>query len=225
MNRFAAILALFLLFINSGYSAAHAETFSKLSFEHIVMLRQAKSEALTEYISLAELLIEWVEEVKPDIAKKAADRYLKLPGILQKLKDNARQTGAKGIEITAATGLDELDAEIGLWIMGKAASMEAELRSAANLQAARRSLEPVATLVAERERKQQVITDVILLIADVLSEPGGRDKEWRDPELERGKGNKLRPSANGVPAFVTPTKVGVQVESLNDEAGFRPSPE
>jgi hypothetical protein len=210
MNRLAAILALFSSVITSGYSAAYAETFSKLSFEHIVALRQATSgEALTEYISLAELLIEWVEEDKPDIVKTAADRYLKFPGILQKLKENARRTGAKGIEITSATGLDGLDAEIGLWITGKAASMEAEHRSATNLEAARRSLEPVATLVAERERKQRVITDVILLIADVLNEQE-RSKEWRDPEMERGKGNKLRPSATGLPKGDRPLSYAVK---------------
>jgi hypothetical protein len=201
MKRFAAILAVSSLFVAKSCSTAHAETFSKLSFEHIVALRQAKSgEALTEYISLAQLLIEWVEENKPDIAKEAADRYLKLPGILEKLKDKARQTGAEGIEITAATGLDELDAEIGHWITDKAASMEAELRSAAaNLEIAHRALVPIVTIVGERERKQKVIGDVILLIAEVLNQQGERDKERRDPEIERSKGNKLKPSATSVP--------------------------
>lgn len=201
MKRYAAILVLCSLFILKGYSTAHAETFSNLSLEHIMVLRQAAAgDSLSEYISLAELVIEWIEKERPDIAGKAAGYYLRLPGIVEELKDGARQTGSAGIDAAPVMDFEELDAEIGRWIADKTASMKAGLRSAeANIEIAHRALAEIAGLVGIRERKQQLIADVILLIADVLGEEDGRDRELHDPEIERGKGNKLKPSAVGGP--------------------------
>jgi hypothetical protein len=239
MKRFVALLTLAWLEI-AGNTAAHAETFSELSLGRIAMLRQtALAEAWSEYVRLAEFVIEKSVKEMPVIARKAADHYQKLPGILHQLKDHARETGGRGIEITAGMGLDQLDAAIEEWITHKSASMEAELHLAStNLKIAHKAVEPISALVGERERKQQVIAQVIVLMVDVLNEQAKRDQDQRDLDLERGKRDKLEPTAiytpmsdrikdGRVPAdltFINPAHAGVQLETRRHEAGFRLAP-
>jgi hypothetical protein len=83
-----------------------------------------------------------------------------------------------------------------MWIAAKSGSMETEIRFVlGRIRNAERALAPVSALVEERERKQKVIAKVVAIIADLVAEQERRDNQQRDLQIDKGKTDKLEPSA------------------------------
>jgi hypothetical protein len=185
VNFFAGLMLVALV---GGSQSAAAQTSPPLPFP--------PQETWAEYLNLAELVIEKTRKNKPAIASEAAERYENLPAIIDELAAQARRTGGKGIEAASGAFSAELNQSIEKWIAAKSGSMETEIRFVlGRIRNAERALAPVSALVEERERKQQVIAKVVAIIADLVAEKERRDKEQRDLQIDKGKTDKLEPSA------------------------------
>lgn len=185
MNFFAGLMLVALV---GGSQSAAAQTSPPLPVP--------PQETWAEYLNLAELVIENTRKDNPAIASEAAERYKNLPAIINELAAQARRTGGKGIEATSGAPSAELNQAIEKWIAAKSGSMETEIRFVlGRIRNAERALAPVSALVEERERKQKVIAKVVAIIADLVAEKQRRDKEQRDLQIDRGKTDKLEPSA------------------------------
>jgi hypothetical protein len=91
--------------------------------------------------------------------------------------------------------LEQLDTAVEHWLGEKTASVERELRLAfEELKIAGKAFEPLPDLVSARERKQKVIRDVALIIVEVLKQDSEENGE-REPDQEKGKTDRLEPSA------------------------------
>jgi hypothetical protein len=205
--------------------------FSALAFplSFLLMLGPARGQqsepAGADYISYAEKLIERTRQEKPDIANRADELYKRLPAIVDQLEEEAKAAGSAAAHPGIGTGAPQIEAEMERWISEKGANIDTEIRFAAGrLKTVREAMQPVMALMAERQRKQQIISSVIILIKDFLA---GEDGAPDDSDVDRNKADR-EPSAsngtrNGPFSFVTPTKVGSSLKRLKVklDSGFR----
>ena len=147
-----------------------------------------------DYIAYAEKLIEKTRQEKPDIASRADELYKRLPTIVDQLEEEARAAGSplpgQGIE----TGSQQIEGEMERWISEKGANIDTEIRFATGrLKTVRQAMQPITSLIEERQRKQQIISNVILLIKDFLAV---EDAAPEDPDVDRNKADRVEPSAS-----------------------------
>jgi hypothetical protein len=167
-----------------------------------------------DYIAYAEKLIERTRQEKPDIASRADELYKRLPTIVGQLEEEARAAGGSSPSLSIQTGSQQIEAEMERWIGEKGANIDTEIRFAAGrLKTVQQAMQPITSLIEERQRKQQIISNVILLIKDFLAVEGVAPE---DSDVDRNKADRVEPSASNrtrddpLP-FVTPTKVEVQL--------------
>jgi hypothetical protein len=125
-----------------------------------------------EYINLSQTLIEKTRRQNPQLLNEGSkpDEKSADPSALQDIEGTAR----------------ELDQAVEKRFAGTSA-VETELRFlVGRFRTARTALQPAIELAAERERKQRVIAEVIVLITGVLSEQTDAQKEQSDWQ----RGNK-----------------------------------
>jgi hypothetical protein len=167
----------------------------------------------TDYDAYAEKLIDKIRQDKPEIARRADELYKRLPAIVGQLEQEARMTGSRAENPSLNTGSPELVTEMERWIGLKGTTIDTELRFAVGrLKAVQRAVQPVEALIKERQRKQQIIANVIMLIKDFLQ---GRDRDFEDPEVDRNKSDRVGPSAsNGAPVHSLQTPPGTAALSM-----------
>ena len=174
--------ALFLPLV-AGVGTAQTETSQEVSLEQIATLRKLgphSAQAWAEYMNMSQAMIERIQRQRPEVMKEVQERYEKLPDAMTASKDIDKITL-------------ELDAAIEKRISGGGSTIDVELRFlAGRLRTVRTALQPVIELVEERERKQRVIAEVIVLITGVLAEQAGSQKEQSDLRGS-GKADSLAP--------------------------------
>jgi hypothetical protein len=121
------------------------------------------------YISLAEALIEKTRREKPAVARAADELQLQLPRIISELEQKARSDQPKG-SFASADSPEEAVAALEIQVARRGTQIDTELRFAlGRLKTAQGALRPISSLVEQRERKQQLISEVISLIGNLLS--------------------------------------------------------
>jgi hypothetical protein len=174
MKGIAPLNSLLLLLVLGSQASAQQPTLGSLI-------------AGADYASYAERLIERTRREKPEIADRADELYKRLPGIIEQLEKE------EAAPAKAVIDSPELDARMERWIVEKGANVGTEIRFATGrLKTAQLALEPIKALIEERQRKQQIIASVILLISDFLAE---RDRGSEEPEAEKNKSDRVGPSA------------------------------
>jgi hypothetical protein len=147
-----------------------------------------------DYIAYAEKLIERTRQEKPDIASRADELYKRLPAIVDQLEEEARAAGSPPAGLAIQTGSPQIEAGMERWIGEKGANIDTEIRFAAGrLKTIQQAMQPIKSLIEERERKQQIIGSVILLIKDLLAVEDGAPE---DPDVDRNKSDRIGPSAS-----------------------------
>jgi hypothetical protein len=182
MKRPALFIPFFLL-LPSGPLAAQQEG-------------QPLARSGADYIAYAERLIERTRQERPEIASRADELYKRLPAIVDQLEREAKASG-QGAKFGMEAGSPQLEAGMERWIGEKGANIDTEIRfTAGRLKTVQRAMQPVKALIEERQRKQQIIASVIMLIWNLLSGEGGAGDE---PEAEKNKSDRVGPSASHEP--------------------------
>ena len=145
-----------------------------------------------DYVAYAERLIARTRQEKPEIASRADELYRRLPAIVDQLEREAKATG-QAAKFGMQAGSPQLEAGMERWIREKGANVDTEMRfTAGRLKTVQRAMQPVKALIEERQRKQQIIANVIMLIRNLLAGEGGSGEE---PDAERNKTDREGPSA------------------------------
>jgi hypothetical protein len=143
-----------------------------LLFPNDVLAQQASpsiSDLDAHYLDLAEAVIEKTQREKPTIARAADELRQQLPGILPQLEQRARADVTNGSSARVASP-EEAVAALETQVARRGTQIDTELRFAlGRLRTAQGALRPIVLLVEQRERKQQLIGDVIGLISSLLS--------------------------------------------------------
>jgi hypothetical protein len=175
-----------------------------ISFSFFVLLEPACGQEPTptptlsgaDYIAYAEKLIERTRQEQPDIASRADELYKRLPAIVDQLEAEARAAGRPSSSLGLQTGSPRIEAEMERWIGEKSANIDTEIRFATGrLKTIEQAMQPIKSLIEERQRKQQIISSVILLIKDLLA---GEDGTPEAPENDRNKSDRVGPSASNM---------------------------
>jgi hypothetical protein len=169
--------------LSIGAAAGQSEELPQLSLAEIAMLREQSAhspETWLAYISFAEVVIEKAMRERPGIVAQAA-----------------ASNGRTERVATKSPDLAALDAAIGRWIADKTPPAQLEISLAeAQVETTLGELRPAAALMDERERKQRVVAEVIMVIAELFSD------RLRDIQINKGKSDKLGPSAvNALPRY------------------------
>ena len=147
-----------------------------------------------DFVAYAEKLIETTRREKPDLASRADELYKRLPAIVDQLEREARAAGSKADNPGMETDTPQLEAQMERWIAEKGAHIDTEMRFATGrLKIVRQAMQPVVILIEERQRKQQIIASVIILIKDLLD---ARDGSPEEPDADRNKSDRVGPSAS-----------------------------
>jgi hypothetical protein len=92
--------------------------------------------------------------------------------------------------------LERLESSVDRWIGEALDPHEAELdRARSQLREAKWAVGPLLSLSAQRQRKQEVIAKIAIIIADVLRELEKREEEQRRLDKIKGKSDRMEPSA------------------------------
>jgi hypothetical protein len=146
------------------------------------------------YISLAEALIDKIEQEKPDVARAADELRQQLPEILPELEQRARADQTKGLSVHANSP-DDAIADLETQVAKRGSQIDTELRFAlGRLRTAQGALRPIVSLVEQRERKQQLISAVIGLIDNLLS---GKPLQPQPPDFPSGESKADRAGPAG----------------------------
>jgi hypothetical protein len=210
----AAILSLLLIVTPS----ARAQPFDDPELEQIRLLHELDPYSLevwTKYLALQEQLIQKAMREQPAIVEQADKKFENLPATLHEMKrslPSAPERGLSGDLITGSLPLDQsgegfgtlrrgelaqLEASVEDWIRAALAANELELRaSGSELREASSILPPLIKIAKERERKQEIVAKIVVIIADVLEELSRREEEQRRLDQNKGKADKLEPSAS-----------------------------
>jgi hypothetical protein len=188
------IRAVLFLLLAAGAGTAQTAASPEVSLEQIAALRKLgphSAEAWAAYLNMSEAMIERIRRENPEVMNEVQQRYKKLQGTI-KSSDDADE-GAQ-----AANSL-ELEAAIEKRISGSGGATDAELRFlTGHFRTARTALRPVIELAEERERKQRVIAEVVVLITGVLAEQTGQQNEQSDLQGDR-KADRLASKPGNVP--------------------------
>ena len=204
MNRFFLVAGLSLLL--GAAHAALAQPFDDPELKQIRLLHQLDPfslEAWTKYLALQEQLIEKAMTEQPAIVDQANKKLENLPVAIEEMKRQLPSTAERALsgELTmgAPTRADELaqlEASVEGWINASLAANELELHaSRSELREAASILPPLLAIIRERERKQEIVGKIMVIIADVLEELARREEEQRRLDQNKGKADKLEPSA------------------------------
>ena len=204
MNRFFLLASLSLLL--GAAHAALAQPFDDPDLKQIRLLHQLDPfslEAWTKYLALQEQLIEKAMTEQPAIVDQANKKLENLPVAIEEMKRQLPSTAERALSgeltIGAPTRADELaqlEASVEGWINASLAANELELHaSRSELREAASILPPLLAIIRERERKQEIVGKIMVIIADVLEELARREEEQRRLDQNKGKADKLEPSA------------------------------
>jgi hypothetical protein len=219
VSRFLAIAVLGVLLAIAP--AARAQPFEDPALEQIRLLHGLSPYSLevwTKYLALQEQLIQKAMRDQPAIVEQAEKKFENLPASLQELRRRLPATGEKGLSDDLFTGsllpdqqgaslgtlsggeVAQLEASVEDWISAALSASELELRfSRSELDEAASILPPLTALAKERERKQEIIAKIVVIIADVLEELTRRQEEQQRLDRSKGKADKLEPSARHGP--------------------------
>src|SRR5215213_4531234 len=204
MNRFFLVASLSLLLCATH--AARAQPFDDPELTQIRLLHQLDPfslEAWTKYLALQEQLIEKATTERPAIVDQANKKFENLPVAIEEMKRQLPLTAERGLSGELITGapppadeLAQLEASVEGWINASLAANELELHaSRSELREAASILPPLLAMARERERKQEILGKIVVIIADVLEELARREEEQRRLDQNNGKADKLEPSA------------------------------
>jgi len=205
MNRFFLVASLSLLLC--GAHAARAQPFDDPELEQIRLLHQLDPfslEAWTKYLALQEQLIEKATTERPAIVDQANKKFENLPVAIEEMKRQLPSTAERGLSGELITGaptpradeLAQIEASVEGWINASLAANELELHaSRSELREAASILPPLLAIARERQRKQEILGKIVVIIADVLEELARREEEQRRLDQNNGKADKLEPSA------------------------------
>jgi hypothetical protein len=204
MNRFLPVASLSLLL--GAAHAALAQPFDDPELKQIRLLHQLDPfslEAWTKYLALQEQLIEKAMTEQPAIVDQANKKLENLPVAIEEMKRQLPSTAERALsgELTmgAPTRADELaqlEASVEGWINASLAANKLELHaSRSELREAASILPPLLAIIRERERKQEIVGKIMVIITDVLEELARREEEQRRLDQNKGKADKLEPSA------------------------------
>lgn len=205
MNRFFLVAGLSLLL--GAAHAALAQPFDDPELKQIRLLHQLDPfslEAWTKYLALQEQLIEKAMTEQPAIVDQANKKLENLPVAIEEMKRQLPSTAERalsgeltiGAPTSRAAELAQLEASVEGWINASLAANELELHaSRSELREAASILPPLLAIIRERERKQEIVGKIMVIIADVLEELARREEEQRRLDQNKGKADKLEPSA------------------------------
>jgi hypothetical protein len=216
MNRFFLVASLSLLL--SAAHSARAQPFDDPELKQIRLLHQLDPfslESWTKYLALQEQLIAKAMTERPAIVGQANKKLENLPVTLEEMKRQLPSAAERGLSGELMTGslpadqsresarmpqareLAQLEASVEGWINASLAANELELRaSRSELREAASILPPLLAITRERERKQEIVGKIVVIIADVLEELARREEEQRRLDQNKGKADKLEPSAS-----------------------------
>jgi hypothetical protein len=212
VNHYLAVAILSLL-LNAAPSA-HAQSFDDPELEQIRLLRELDPYSLevwTKYLALQEQLIQKATREQPAIVEEADRKFENLPVTLQEMKRRLPAAAERGLSGDLTTGslppdqlrvglgdeLAQLEASVDDWISTALTANELDLRaSRSELREAASILPALNAVVKERERKQEIVGKIMVIIVDVLEELARREEEQRRLDQNKGKADKLEPSAS-----------------------------
>jgi hypothetical protein len=174
-------------------------------------------EVWTRYLALQEQLIQQTLDKRPSIAAEAERKFDDLPGTLRELKQELSPSEEKGLSDELLTGslpshestteLRQIGSSVNRWIGEALDAHEVELdRARSQLRDAKSAVGPLLSLSAQRQRKQEVIAKIVIIIADVLRELERREEEQRRLDKIKGKSDRMEPTA----ALGTMERLGFQ---------------
>ena len=214
MNRLFLVAGLSLL-LGAAHSA-RAQPFDDPELKQVRLLHQLDPfslEAWTKYLALQEQLIEKAMTERPAIVEEANKKLENLPVAIEQMKRQLPSAAEQGLSGELMTGtlpaqprdnagtprageLAQLEASVEGWINASLAANELELRaSRSELREAASILPPLLAIAKERERKQEIVGKIVVIITDVLEELARREEEQRRLDQKKGKADKLEPSA------------------------------
>jgi hypothetical protein len=215
MNRFLLIAGLSLLL--GAVNSARAQPFDDPELKQIRLLHELDPfslEAWTKYLALQEQLIEQAMREHPDIVEQANKKFENLPIAVEEMKRQLPSAAEQGLSGELLTGslpadqprekagtarageLAQLETSLEGWINASLAAHELELRALrSELREAASILPPLLAVAKERGRKQEIVGKIVVIIADVLEELARREEEQRRLDRNKGKSDKLEPSA------------------------------
>lgn len=203
MKRIALVVAVFFLLQSAEGASSGAETYQGISWTQVQDLREielSEPKDWDKYIELAKQVVEKTRAEKPSVMNEVTRLNEVLPGIIEDMRKDALATGATGITVASNQDFPALDSQVGDWISEKTSSIESELqRALADIKEVDEALLFLAELAGTRERKQSVIREVVLIIAEVLRDDERRENNVPAPEGEKGKTDRLDPSAGHTP--------------------------
>jgi hypothetical protein len=215
VNHLILAVSLCLLLI-AAYSA-RAQPFDDPELEQIRLLHELDPfslEVWTKYLALQEQLIQKAMTERPAIVDEANKKFENLAVTVEDMKrrlPSAAEQGLSGETVTGSLPMDQprespgtlrggelaqLEASVEHWISAALAANELELRASRfELREAATIIPPLITIAGEREHKQEIVAKIVVIIADVLKELARREKEQRRLDQNKGKADKLEPSA------------------------------
>jgi hypothetical protein len=215
VNLFFLVASLSLL-LGAAHSA-RAQPFDDPELKQIRQLHELDPfslEVWTKYLALQEQLIQKAMTERPAIVEQANKKFENLPVTVMEMKrqlPSAAERGLSGDLITGSLSADQpqesartlragelaqLETSVESWINAALAANELELRaSRSELREAASILPPLLAIAGEREHKQEIVGKIVVIIADVLEELARREEEQRRLDHNKGKADKLEPSA------------------------------
>jgi hypothetical protein len=215
VSRLFLIASLSLLL--SAAHSARAQPFDDPVLDQIRVLHELDPfslEVWTKYIALQEQLIQKAMTERPAIVHQASRKFGNLPVILEEMKRQLPSAAERGLSGELPTGslldrppgnartlqtseLAQLEISVENRISAALAANQLELRaSRSELREAASILTSLIAAARERERKQEIVGKIVVIIADVLEELARREEEQKRLDQNKGKADRLEPSAS-----------------------------
>jgi hypothetical protein len=205
------LLAILILLLIAAPSV-RAQPFDDPELEQIRLLHDLDPfslEVWSKYLVLQEQLIKKAMTERAAIVDQANRKFENLSVTIEEMKHQLPPAAEKGLSGELMTGslpagqpqdngqLAQLEASVEDWINASLAANELKLRaSRSELREAASILPSLLAIARERERKQQLFGKVVVIIAEVLEELEKREEEQRRLDQNKGKADKLEPSAS-----------------------------
>ena len=206
MNQFLLVASFVLLF--GAAQSARAQLFDDPDLNEIRLLHEldpSSWEVWTKYLALQERLIQKAMTERPAIVDQASKKFGNLPVALEEMKRQLPSAAEKGLAGELVTGslpeqtreLAQLEASVENWIDAALAANELELHaSRSELSEAESIFASLIAVARDREHKQEIVGKIVIIIADVLEELAKREEEQRRLDQNKGKTDRLEPSAD-----------------------------
>jgi hypothetical protein len=202
VSRLFLVASLSLLL--SAAHSARAQPFDDPELDQIRVLHELDPfslEVWTKYIALQEQLIQKAMTERPAIVHEASRKFGNLPVVLEEMKRQLPSAAERGLSGELPTGslpdLAQLEISVENRISAALAANQLELRaSRSELREAASILTSLRAVARERERKQEIVGKIVVIIADVLEELARREEEQKRLDQNKGKADRLEPSAS-----------------------------